>query len=131
MLLQANATGNIYIYSILNNKFGTVASTIPKDQIYKFFYVYSKYYLLQSKGLTEVLCSNKADLTLKAIRVTLPYQTYSITFGTIFDIFFIPMRPYIYKSGLCLGQSLANSDETACPGYLSSVQNCSYTPIIP
>lgn len=129
LLMQANSSGQTVIYNANTSQLGTT-SNIPTDQNLRLIFLLGKYYLLQSTGMSIV----NYDLTTNVLSYgtltsALANNTYNFVWGPYIAPFYTPGQPYIYKGGLCGGQTFMNG--TSCVNYSCLVNNCTSCNISP
>lgn len=129
LYMQSNSSGATAIYNFNTSQVGTT-SNIPTNQTYSFFYVYGAYYMLQSTGIYTLSYNSAGNILSYLSKVTsLPENFYSFLWGSYIDAFYVHGQPYVYKAGICQGQSFMNG--TSCVNYSCSVDNCSSCNISP
>jgi hypothetical protein len=129
LLMQANSTGQTIIYNTNTSQLGTT-SNIPTDQNLRFLSLLGKFYLLQSTGMSIVNYNSTTNvLSYGTLTSALANNTYNFVWGPYIAPFYTPGQPYIYKGGLCGGQSFMNG--TSCVNYSCLVDNCTSCNVSP
>jgi hypothetical protein len=114
LLLNCNSTTGTAPYSDPN---------IMANPILQFYYNNSAYYILYSSGLVSVtLNASSAQFIGSVAMVALPNNTYRLVFGTVLNVVYIQLTPYIYKAD-CPIQTYA-SGLGSCTSYACTVPNC-------
>jgi hypothetical protein len=129
LLMQANSTGLCTIYNGNTSQVGTT-SNIPTDQNQRFLSLLGRFYLLQSTGMSIVNYNSTSNvLSYGSLTSGLVNNTYNFVWGPYIAPFYTPGQPYIYKGGLCGGQSFMNG--TSCVNYTCLVDNCTSCNVSP
>lgn len=106
LLFQDNSTGNWGAYDTVAKNLVAVNNISSSPVAKKWFTVFNKLYLLQSTALTEISITTTSVSSVN-VSASLPSQAYSLVQGSVFDIFYVVGKPYIYKAGACIGQNIS------------------------
>lgn len=131
LLIQNSATGSTAMYNTGTSSIGTV-SGFMSNEILVFFFIFNKFYAIQSNGLVLISFSNATN-TLSLFSLTIPLLTnlYDLSPGNPFvDPFYIVNQPYVYKAGKCTGQTLLSLGGI-CISYSCLIPHCSSCPFTP
>lgn len=127
MLVQNPALGGTALFNIATNTAGSASGF--SSQVLVFFFIFGKYYALQRSGLA-LLSFNSGSNTLTVFSLSVPLisNNYGLSPGNAnVDPFYIVGQPYVYKAGVCTGQSLLSLGGL-CVSYSCMIPNCNSCP---
>ncbi len=128
--MQAETSGNFYAFNATTSFSVYFDNSVPKDDLISFFSFDGHDYILQKTQL--ILLYYYPSTTTYSYSYTLstfPVNNFVQTFGTVFDLLFIPFTSNVYKSSRCSTQEWF--DGTSCVAFTCSDPNCAVCANIP
>jgi hypothetical protein len=123
LLMQTETGGLLLHYNLATGSIQYNDPYVTSYPVQQFLYLSGAYYILYSTGLISIsFNTNTAQFIGSSLMLTLPKNTYGFNYGTVLNVLYIPLTPYIYKTS-CPDHNYDNGAGT-CISYNCQVPNC-------